>query len=593
MAELKRNHNSLLSAIQENYNAAAASQLLIPAAMTCALISRRALGVLNRQDQLQLSSEILNTLNYLSEHDYIAYLVFINRIDLIREIFWEKDLFAEQLAFLDELEYEIEHDKRLQQINELTSISIFKRQQELTQQQRDREQRLADEKCLISIDCYSYCIQLTQAIHNQFYTKQMSVLDKTHQGRIERIARAVDLAQTDSTISIEDKNALIDLHAQYQEEYEAIRRISIHKPDGSIDSTALKHKAESLKEINDKFTTLFTALLNKYPHNQHLRHIQREEAFAVQTCKQELIRNEKERDKRLAEIQPYLEQTKRVAKEDLETQMKDTMNSLLKGYELTNLSKEQSGIVDNAIETLNRCITALHETNIDSQIKMLASQFNEELIRVKTIINRIVKPEELKELDDKIKFLGMVTQQLNTNPSVIISSYRAIPIAPPAYPQMVEQASSSSQDIPPPSYSDVLREDEPPTYSASQSTEYKARIKDARANHAQHSDVILKVLDDTHKEVMEEFFSMLPDKINEIRENVGFTIDEERLITQLVTLSREVAPTIKDEVDSSKIKQMKELLQQLEVNHSEFNENTEQLESILDSFGEVAPRYAM
>ncbi|MGC1181504.1 hypothetical protein, partial [Legionella sp.] len=451
------NHEELLNKIQRDPDAAVAKQLLIPANTTCAIIFKRMLGIFDRQDQLQLSAETLSAIKYLAEHDYLAYLVFLERFDLIREIFWQKELFAQQLALIDEIEKEKEAEKNQQLLlSEQEQLSLLTRRQQ-EQLVREREQRFQEERALINMDLYRYYTQLEQEIHSDFHLKQIDILNNAYKGRIERINRAVIIVENDPSVALEDKEALTKLHHDYKEEYEEVQRMPIHKPDSSIDPVALRKKVEAAKRVDDKFKHQLGAILRKYPEHEQLAQIYREESDAIHAYEGKLTRNEEEHEQQLAEIRPHLEETRRIAKDDLEQSMSTSVDCL-KQCDLKGLSDDtQRNAFNNSIKNLKGHRLQLSQTDDHARVRELTNQFAAELVRINEMVKpSMLPPDVYQKLQREVRVLSELNTRINTEPAVLSTFQVHASEQLPTYAQTVQN------DPQPPSYREAIGE--PPFY---------------------------------------------------------------------------------------------------------------------------------
>ena len=64
-------------------------------------------GIINPLDAIEQNAELVNELIFISEHNYILYLILIERFDIIRELFKDNDIFAKKLALIDQIEKEL------------------------------------------------------------------------------------------------------------------------------------------------------------------------------------------------------------------------------------------------------------------------------------------------------------------------------------------------------------------------------------------------------------------------------------------------------------------------------------------------------
>ena len=61
-------------------------------------------GIFDRKDQIQFSAEFISVINYMAEHNPIAFLIFIDRMDLVRALLGQKELHAKLRAYFDKFE---------------------------------------------------------------------------------------------------------------------------------------------------------------------------------------------------------------------------------------------------------------------------------------------------------------------------------------------------------------------------------------------------------------------------------------------------------------------------------------------------------
>lgn len=591
MAYSERTREELINRIRNNPKAAVDKQLLIPADATRAIISKRLLGIFDRMDQQQLSAEILSAIKYIAEHDYLAFLMFIERYDLIRDIFFPKDLFAQQLARLDELEREKEHGKHQQaHFNEQERISALNKQQQEKLTQERAQQKLAEEKALINMELYQYFRHLEQGIHDTFHKKQIEILDHAYVGRSDRINRAIAIATNDPTIPQADKDALVKLKADYEREYQEVQRMPTHHANGAINHEALKIKADEALRVDHKYRGLFTGLMSKHP-NQFAQ-IARQESEAVRVCEQALAVNRVTRDQQLEDIRPILESTRETVKADLIRSMDDSIDCLVNS-DMGQLSEAEQTSFQNSLKQLSEYKSALSQTTDDEQIKDLSKKFTEELIHIKTLVKpSMLEPETLQKLENSVGSLSRLQNTWNT-----------LPVEPIAHVSHVSE---------PPSYDDAVQNDPLPLYEEFQqgvpSTNRTSSMRDMMFfNRAQHAEQQAQIapnsqqsvdsgstveFDDDNKELLSAELIKLQDMFKSINKQQGLSSEDNQLILESKQLCDEVSQTVSGPVQLSKMEALKENLDSLKINHSELNDSVEAIESIIDSI-DNSPRSSL
>lgn len=75
------------------------------------IIHKRQFGIFDRRDQIQFSSELISTMNYLAEHNPIGFFILINRNDLIRDLFPKVELNSKLHALIRKFEHKRKESK--------------------------------------------------------------------------------------------------------------------------------------------------------------------------------------------------------------------------------------------------------------------------------------------------------------------------------------------------------------------------------------------------------------------------------------------------------------------------------------------------
>ena len=593
MVYLKINHDELLSKIFSDPEGAVAKQMVIPADVTCFMLrhSRRIRGIINRSDQLELSAALISAVRYIAEHDYLAYLTFIDRFDLIRELFWQKDLFTKQLAIIEEIEKEKANEKQQQDLlvaqERLTTIN--KQQSEKLAQE---EQRKNKEKALMNLALYRYLMLQEHLINYSFHVKQIKVYEQAYEGRVTRIIRAIGIVDNDSNMSSHDKEKFKKLLKNYQKEHQKIKNIKTIKTDGSIDYKAVERKYKETKLLDEKYKHVFSSLLAEYPDNPQLQQIAIEEHEATQAYEKELVINEVEHEQELTEIRPHLENVRNVIKGDFERSMSKSVD-LLKKCDQVHFSEDERIIFQNSIRKLIEYKNALGQTNDDEQVRDLSKKFAGEITRLKGIVKPpALEQESFKELAKEITFLNKMQDTFNFVSTEARNNLQRVP-DPLSDIEAIP-------DGPPPTYGEAERMQNGIEATAMmrshmffhRSQQVEQQIQNTQLNRENSTDNEIIILDNEHKELLKEEIEKIPILISYIKEKNSISQEDIDLISECETLCDEINEILDGTMLPAKIKSLEEKISILKDHHNELDDLDNNLQMVIESF-EISARLSI
>ena len=578
MSYFKIDQEELLREIESNPGAAVAKQTRIPAAATETILrlSNKVHGIFDLQHQLEFSTEIVNALRYIREHDYLAFLVIIDSYDLIRKFFWENDLFKRQLAVIEELEKEKEERQGQQNYISAQEQSL------INKQQRDKlnfEQKQIEDKAILNASLYQYFNYLEQQIYERFYTKQIEVFTRAYEGQISRMDRAIEIVNNDPAIPSEDKIAFLQMREDYRQEIESVKNINIYNADRSINPQALKRKYEEEKRVYEKFSDLFVKKLEQYPNNQILQGIRQEQIAANISTKAELTQNEEVLNQELSENNKNKEPLKEAVKEDIQRSM-GNITSYLAKTSLDTLSENDRNLFKNTIQKLGEYESKLNLINDDREIKNLSQQFLNETIKIKDIVTPpVLKNDIYQKLEFEINKLNKL-QVILKNPANLLENPSAPAVAILIQEEIKPAPLEKAAINPTLALKDKL------SFFRPQEEQEKIEIDSKLAQDDSKKMVDVERIKELNEETqadLEGFFESLSTEINEISENDNFSEEENPLVSQLKKQCEEISPTIKQQVDISKLESLRDTLGALKKNHPELNKIMCNLETIINS----------
>lgn len=314
------NSETHLRQIQNAPYLAVEKQLLIPARATNVILLKKLFGLFNHLDQLQLAEEDKKALQFLAEHDHIAYLWLTGNFELLNKIFGQKDEFYLQLARIKALEKEQE-EILFWKISEQERVSLIDKQNKGLKQ-AEEQRKIDEERMLLHANMHEYFKLMERQIYLDYYLKQLELIDIFHKETQVLINRALDIAEQDESISVQDKRALRSLRDQYDIDYQKIQASPIHnEEDGSVNYEKLKSKVSDFYQLREKYFNDFMQLLQRNRQNRDLGVIHEKVSAVNDNFIQESLKNKQELDRRLEENREHLKNSENSIKTDIERSM--------------------------------------------------------------------------------------------------------------------------------------------------------------------------------------------------------------------------------------------------------------------------------
>lgn len=415
------NSETHLRQIQNAPYLAVEKQLLIPARATNVLLLKKLFGLFNHLDQLQLAEEDKKALQFLAEHDHIAYLWLTGNFELLNKIFGQKDEFYLQLARIKALEKEQE-EILFWKISEQERVSLIDKQNKGLKQ-AEEQRKIDEERMLLHANMHEYFKLMERQIYLDYYLKQLELIDIFHKETQVLINRALDIAEQDESISVQDKRVLRSLRDQYDIDYQKIQASPIHEEDGSVNYEKVKSKVSDFYQLREKYFNDFMQLLQRNRQNRELGVIHELESNVNDNFAQESLKNKQNLDGRLKENGEHLKNSENSIKTEIERSM---------GEFLVYLQNTPSfNLLSDSCSKLKDCQEELGRTDDITQIKVLTKQFINELHQMKESHADVLQADAIKQIDFVAQLLSKLENPLQEPLLEVIPE----PFAEPAAPQ--------------------------------------------------------------------------------------------------------------------------------------------------------------
>lgn len=531
---------------------------------------RRVFGVLSPSDEREISEAFAAKIRDMAEHNFLAYLHFIQRFDVIRELFSKDERIALQVRALEAMEREekqAEDTKRLWMEHDANAL----KNNQILLDKLAQSQRINGANVVLNIEAYLHQVQLIQKIHDDFHIKQITIMDSAYTGRVTRMKRAIE----DPGIDSKDKLALIQLKTEYEREYQHMKAMPTRYANGSINSAALKSQSEEALRIDSKYQQLFARILDKYPEGSELGRIFQEEQDAVRKYQNNLQSNRQECQEHLNESLSDLAQSADTIKANIDQVMTDSIKSL-KEVDMIYLSAEQHNIIKESRLKLAEYQAALNQTNDPATIKELSKRFAEEMGHLKAIVKPPVLGEGLfKNFESNARLLYQLHHQLTILPEELL-------VPPP----------------PSPPYNVALANDVLLPYEQS-TARFRDQIQVARAEHkalqnqifeqnslnGEHDETETTEVDEETKSSCDDNCKTLKKCLDKIFRKPDASPEEQQIIVKLKQRCDELISAEHDQYPISKMMSLMEQVEELKGSHEELNEVAESMNELKKSLG--------
>jgi hypothetical protein len=372
-------------------------------------------GTWNKHDVREESAFIIRELNYISEHNFLFYLVLTRRYDLIRELFFGKEEFAREVALVREIQREEERTQNVQQ-NKTLFDPLKSSAQNIAPSMSYWSQY---PNGIAPIDLLYYYEKQSQHINQHYDSKRVEIFNNAFEARITRLNKAVEHLKKDPKVSHEEVEGLQTLINKYTAcKDEIMNRTTVH-PDGTIDSVALEQQCKDMAKLDDEFSKKVMAFYARYPNDATIANLAKQEVEATEQSQTHLARIEQEREQKLQAIRPHLEQALTAAKEDAIKSI-DVIIEHLNECSPAALNKQQKDSLRQTVEHLMQQKEVLKDAKDYATVQQVLRSCSQ----ASTQLQHIVKPSSFSsrafnELKEHSKLLHQMSVSATQEPKQI------------------------------------------------------------------------------------------------------------------------------------------------------------------------------
>lgn len=375
---------------------------------------RMSRGVLNKFDEKEQNAQIVRELKYISEHNYLLFLVLTRQYDRIHEIFFDKDLFARELALIAEIKRE--EARTAAKVQQQTPFFDPLKPQTTTtntptasSSYTPRDYSPFFTQGVTNMDLYRYYEQEYRRVSYAHYTAQTQVLDTAYHGRAARMMRAIDSLDENFERHHSIRREIKQMRQRYTEERDAIMNRSIARQDVH----AAKKQYEDLLKLDQKYEKAFATVLEKNQNEPGFAEIYKEELEETQRYKEELESNDEVYAEKLAEITPHLERTNQAAKANIE----ENLNALIGDIgelPIDLLNKGQQQELNRAVSRLTALKEQVKDADSLEQKEELLAKCSQEVEIIKRIAYPLMTGQLKQQFEKDVDMFQKIAKDQDT-----------------------------------------------------------------------------------------------------------------------------------------------------------------------------------
>ncbi|EHL31568.1 hypothetical protein [Legionella drancourtii] len=375
---------------------------------------RMSRGVLNKFDEKEQNAQIVRELKYISEHNYLLFLVLTRQYDRIHEIFFDKDLFARELALIAEIKRE--EARTAAKVQQQTPFFDPLKPQTTTtntptasSSYTPRDYSPFFTQGVTNMDLYRYYEQEYRRVSYAHYTAQTQVLDTAYHGRAARMMRAIDSLDENFERHHSIRREIKQMRQRYTEERDAIMSRSIARQDVH----AAKKQYEDLLKLDQKYEKAFATVLEKNQNEPGFAEIYKEELEETQRYKEELESNDEVYAEKLAEITPHLERTNQAAKANIE----ENLNALIGDIgelPIDLLNKGQQQELNRAVSRLTALKEQVKDADSLEQKEELLAKCSQEVEIIKRIAYPLMTGQLKQQFEKDVDMFQKIAKDQDT-----------------------------------------------------------------------------------------------------------------------------------------------------------------------------------